>query len=459
MRAGAALGLALLLAAPLAGAGRGLASPLPSEESAATDAEPELEPQAPMPDWEDDLSPFTRGERAEPEPPLELGRTLLRAPEALTELALAPLYPVVLAFERWRLHERLWDLLTNEDNTFAVFPIVDPFNQSGLGLGAAVLQNEPLGSPDRSILLGVVRENRDRLASLSVSRRVPSWSGRVISGSAAYEVDRDTNWFGLGAPVRDAVRRQLRTDRVDLEGGLNLLDPSILYVDVEARLAFRRRRLEGGEGRFPAASAEDVLGVPAGFGRWLDYPEATLALRLDTRDTAARTTRGFRLNLEGSITHDVDGADTGGLRLTGDFTGYLPVLLLHRVLILSVGASLATPLGEGAQVPLHHLVNLGGSRRLRGYRNDRFIERLGWWATAEYRYKIWELQSSGNGLSASVFADLGQVGRDPSDLVELPLAWSVGFGLRAEMNLFALARFQIAYSPDGIRFSVGLGEF
>lgn len=400
---------------------------------------------------------LTSDVRAEGEPAFDPLRLLLDLPQAFIELAFVPIMPIAVAFDRWHLAERLFDLLTNDEQTLAVVPVIDPFNSSGLGLGLTVVHNDPLGSQDRTVLVGLVRTNRDRSVSLSFRRRLPFLSGRVFGFGASYSVDRDTRYFGLGGEQDEASQRRLRTDAVNAATGIDLF--RFLDFDVDMELAYRRRELSNGT--FPGelgVADDDLLTPPPGFGAALDYPELTFRLNYDTRDSISRTTTGWIAQIETSATKDVNGGDTSGFRTTATVGTFFELLPLYRVLVLTVGASAAVPLDGDDDVPLHHMINLGGSNRLRGYVSDRFIDRLGWWATAEYRYYFFEYAATGYGLSATLFADAGRVGRNPSDLIEGPIAWSVGFGMRAEANLLLLGRFQVAISPDGLRFSVGVGE-
>lgn len=400
---------------------------------------------------------LTTGVRAEEEPGFDPFRLLLDLPQAFIELAFVPIMPIAVAFDRWHLGERLFDLVTNDEKTLAVVPVIDPFNSSGLGLGLTVVHNDPLGSQDRTVLVGLIRTNRDRNISLSFRRRLPFLSGRVFGFGASYGVDRDTRFFGLGGEGdRDTVRR-LRTDSVNVVTGIDLF--RFLDFDVDIEAAYRRRDLSNGS--FPGelgVGDDDLLEPPPGFGLALDYPELTLQLNFDTRDSISRTTTGWVAQIEASATKDVNGADTSGFRTTASVGTFFQLLPLYRVLFLTLGASAAVPLNSDDEVPLHHMINLGGSTRLRGYVNDRYIDRLGWWASAEYRYYFFEYAATGYGLSATLFADVGRVGREPSDLVSGPIAWSVGLGMRAEANLLLLGRFQVAIGPEGVRFSVGVGE-
>ena len=400
--------------------------------------------------------------RAETAPGLELPYLALRLPQYLIELAFVPLMPIVTLFERYRLLDRFLDLVTNDKGTAAVLPLVDPFNNAGLGAGAVVLYNEPFGSQDRFIALGQIYPNRDRIFSVSFARRFPTFSGRRVSLSASYNVDHDTRYFGLGADRSNAMLRLLRTDAVNAEFGITLINPTRLpEYFVEIAVAYRRRKLGTGNGtRGPGLTPEGDLPVPAGFRRALDYPEITLSTEYDSRDSFGVTSKGLFARLRLTATRDLNGAATSGIRAEGVFAAFIPVLPRFRTLFIKVGASGTAPLpitGD-EQVPLHTMVNLGGSTNLRGYVNDRFIDRMGWFATVEYRYRFFDYADKGMGISGALFGDVGRVGPTLSDLIRSPMPWSVGIGLRLEQNLVLAGRIQFAYSPEGFQFSVGFGE-
>lgn len=393
--------------------------------------------------------------RAEEDSWDDLPILVLRAPEVLLELAVTPLYPLMLLFEKLRLHERIFDLLTNDEHTFAVVPIFDFTNRSGLSGGLAVLHNDPLGSPDRTVLLGMLRENGDRSVSFSYGRRLPSLSGKKLGLKAGYELDQDRRWFGTGGNTQPEDERRLAERSVSAAVSMEIPAPDEWTGRLE--LGYRKQRLYTGTGDSPGVTAENSM-LPAGFGQTLDYPELTATLEYDTRDSNGRPTRGMVISVSGSGTHDLNSAQTGGLLAEAKAGIYIPVLPLNRVLVLALGTAFATPLGSGAVVPVQHLVSLGGNTVLRGYDSDRFSGRVGWWATAEYRYHIFKYSPTDTFLGGTIFADVGRAANSVEDAISGPIAWSIGIGLRAELNLFFLGRIQLAYSPEGIKIVLAVNE-
>lgn len=393
--------------------------------------------------------------RAEPPASMDLPGLVLGLPGALVELAFTPLAPLITLADEYHLHERLFDLVTNDEHTFAAVPVVEVFSSSGVGFGGAMVHNDPLGSPNLDLLVVLARLNGDVSANAGVQRRFSSWNSRTLGLSASYSLDHDYRYYGLGP--RDSARRLLRIEAIDVSIEGQVLPPGESDFRLYLEAAFARRETTPGVGDEPGLQLGDVLEIPGGFLEELHYPSATVRFEYDTRDSRGRTTRGMVAALEGKLTADVEGAETSVFRGTARLALFAPVLPLHRVLFIGLGASAAVPLGTD-EVPLHELVHLGGASTLRGYDSDRFSGAVGWWGTAEYRYKVFQEADTGHGLSGVLFFDVGAAGRDMEELLLAPVRWSSGFAFRVETNLFLLGRFQLGFSPEGVEVSVAIGE-
>jgi outer membrane protein assembly factor BamA len=257
--------------------------------------------------------------------------------------------------------------------------------------------------------------------------------------------------------ARDRTRRLLRIDAIDVDLDAQLLDPATSDLRLYLGAAFRRRETRTGVGAEPGLVRDGALAIPGGFEEELHYPVGRLRLELDTRDSRGRTTRGVVASLEGAFTADVEDAGTSVFRGSARVALFAPVLPLHRVLFLSLGASAAVPL-RGDEVPLHELVHLGGGGSLRGYDSDRFAGAVGWWGSAEYRYKVFQEADTGHGLSGALFLDVGATARSLEAVLLAPVRWSAGFALRVETNLFLLGRLQLGFSPEGVQVTLAVGE-
>jgi len=406
-----------------------------------------------------DESPLTTSIRPEPGSEVEIGRTLLDIPGAFIELAFMPLQPLVELSERYQVHQRLFDLITNDELTFAASPVIEVFSSSGIGFGGAALYNDPLLSSDRVSAIVIGRVNGDISSTGVIAHRLPSMSGRTIKLEGGYYLNHDFRYYGVD-PDNTGVRTLIEDEGVDVVLTLQVLNPGDSDFRLYLSGAYRHRELVPGT---PTATSLDLpitpgdgFTAPGGFNQSLDYPEAGLRLEFDSRDSGGRTTTGAVASVEGVFTRDLQGAGTGGLQGTTQLSFFAPVLPLHRVVFMQFGAKFAAPI-QGT-LPLHNLVRLGGQHTLRGYDTERFLGRFGWWSTFEYRYKVFEETDTGIGFSAALFFDAGQVGEDFGRMMMSPVRWSAGLGLRLEHSLFLLGRLQLGFSPEGIQVSVGLGE-
>src|SRR5262245_23880306 len=117
MRAGRLVSIAMVLA--IAG------------DAAAQPASPQADPA------EQDAALTTPVWR-EPTPPLELGWHVMALPEYVVELAFTPVAFAVGLVEKYRLDQRVYDLLRNDAGTVKVVPAAKFSGGDGFGVGAAL---------------------------------------------------------------------------------------------------------------------------------------------------------------------------------------------------------------------------------------------------------------------------------------------------------------------------------
>lgn len=103
--------------------------------------------------------------------------------------------------------------------------------------------------------------------------------------------------------------------------------------------------------------------------------------------------------------------------------------------------------------PFQQLPLLGGSSRMRGYREGRFRDKVYWTAQAEYRFPLfWRFK-------ATTFAALGDVGSRVASNLATNVKVTIGIGGRLRLTDDGVhGRLDIAYSPAGIEPYISLGE-
>jgi outer membrane protein assembly factor BamA len=161
----------------------------------------------------------------------------------------------------------------------------------------------------------------------------------------------------------------------------------------------------------------------------------------DTRDTAAIASQGFYFDAFAGHTLPVT-PDASFFHYGAQLATFFDLWGQSRVLSLRVVTEAVH--GRDADIPFSELIKIGGPERLRGYRLDRFRDRVGAVATAEYRYPIHQL------VSGELFFDAGRVGRTHASvfgqLEDLRYGGGLGFVFHdADKVLFKL---EVAQGED-----------
>lgn len=396
----------------------------------------------------------------EPEPEPVVHWELLRLPETVTRLAVSPLIPLVRVAERTRLDRRVEDIVTNEDKTRLLLPVVVAFRRDGFGIGFHYWDKRFLGVADRFELKGVVKTNEDWEAMVRLGDRIPSLEGRMISGQVEVDTDHNELFFGLGNDTTEHDERVMfmRTQRGTLS--FEVAGPAALSFDSEMTAGlFRQELASGTDPTTPALVRDQGVAVPAGFGETREYVEVGWDFAYDMRDTEGRTNRGAYFQLALEATHDISpGEPHSAAGYRAGVAYFVPVLPRNRVLVFMAGTAAVTPWTGNEAIPLHSLVTLGRTEYLRGYAKHRFRDRTAWWSSVEYRYPIFDFRDSGAGLSSTLFVDVGRVGGAYEELDEGPIRYSGGIGVRGETAFAFVFRTQVGLSPEGPEITFSINE-
>ena len=124
---------------------------------------------------------------------------------------------------------------------------------------------------------------------------------------------------------------------------------------------------------------------------------------------------------------------------------YFPFLNGHRVIALRA-ETIFTDVDAGQVVPFYMQPTLGGSRRLRGFRELRFHDDNATLLSAEYRWEAWI------GMDMALFIDAGKVYEDHSDITDLDdyeIAYGLGFRFNTSEGVFI--RVDLADSSEGFK--------
>jgi hypothetical protein len=178
-----------------------------------------------------------------------------------------------------------------------------------------------------------------------------------------------------------------------------------------------------------------------------------LTLRYDTREGGDYAARGMAFEVAGSR----------AIGLAG-FDHFWQVSTQARALVpetrfLTGGARLwfSRQLG-GHDLPFYYQSSLGGEDLLRGFPDDRFIDRGAWEVELEQRLRVLETHIFHVDTEWRIdpFVAAGQVFDQPEDIASHP-RWAVGVGFRTFIRPNVLGRVDLAYASEGLRIYVVLG--
>lgn len=200
----------------------------------------------------------------------------------------------------------------------------------------------------------------------------------------------------------------------------------------------------------------------------VDLPQQELwspggSIRLDLRNSHGLPTRGLMIEGQGAIWRSLDD------ELPFDWTHYGAGAQAHLPLgsdwhVLSIGGSfeVVEPEDDDSVIPFGYVPTLGGSGRLRGYPSWRWRDEAIAWATAEYRYRIWEehtWRATPGVIEAALFAEAADMGDELGDIDAEDLKPSYGLEFRMFLKDEPIFRAGVAFSDEGYRFNVTTGSY
>jgi hypothetical protein len=177
-----------------------------------------------------------------------------------------------------------------------------------------------------------------------------------------------------------------------------------------------------------------------------------LSLRYDTREGGDYADRGFDSELSATLAEGLS-----GVGVFGQFIWNTHVLLPEtRFLQLAARIYWNQVVGSN-DIPFYDQASLGGELLLRGFQEDRFIDKGAWEAEAEERIKMFETHLFGVVADWRVdpFVAVGQVYGLESPWAHI--RYSGGVGIRLWIKPDILGRVDVAYGGEGLRAYVLLG--
>ncbi len=398
----------------------------------------------------------------EPEDVVLFGpRAILFVPNAVLKLVFLPIRGLAVVMYRYRVLDHLKEFFYNDAGTAAILPSLSFTTAHGFSYGARAFHSDMAGHGEHgsiSAKFGGIYSQGYQIAfrgdSVGGSRL---WLDTVVR----YEVKPALSFYGFGdgpenvlgpdlGPRDGAVATRFSQERFLAAGSLGTtIGERGALTKVGLATTYNHRVFgarERGGGEPSIETVYDVRQIP-GFDRSVNSLETGPRVVHDTRKTKAVTPSGVYLDMFGGHTLPVE-EETEFWHYGVEAAFFVDLYRGSRV--LAFRGLLEAVAGDAEDIPFSDLPRLGGSRRLRGYRQDRFRDRIVALSTAEYHYPVHHM------VAGNLFVDAGRVGRDYDDVFgrDAFKQWRVGGGIGAIIHSETanILRIEAAYGEQFMFF-------
>lgn len=307
-----------------------------------------------------------------------------------------------------------------------VFPFVSYDTDAGFGIGAKLFALNHLGrmeSIDLTLFWSTKGERWVR-GAFSVKDfelrqgTVYPWAMDIV---ADYDKWTSAKFFGIGSGSSDDSVETYTREPLELSVALS----RGFRKELVGSLAIRYRNILNSDWE-PEGTLQAL--PPA-----LNRSKATslalmLSLSYDTRNSYVHPSSGTVLRLEAEGGPESFAANVGYFRalvMANSFTLIRPIGTIFAARIMVEGVA-------GAEIPVQMLTRVGGTRTLRGYVQDRFLDRVAGVVNLEFRFPIfWRFGGVAGVDAGKVWSDVASM-----DLTHVPYAPVLG--LRFYMDTFVV---------------------
>jgi len=365
----------------------------------------------------------------------------LDLPSYLTYALIRPLEFMGRYVEENHVVEKIVDILSNDERTFWIYPILEGSEGLGLGGGVAVTHKNLFNRGYKLDIKGLLFDRIDHRLRLYLSN--PNLYELVVDWSD----DSDADFYGLGNGSLEGDLTNFSINNFKLGGGLILW--SRYGLSVKPHVYFIRSIVRGSIGaEEPSIETRFPLASLTGFDQRLIYLNYGIRLAYDTRDSEHSPESG---GIRSFTFQRFEGLDRSGFNFYQyelNVRQFFRLWRARRVFVLA--NSWVFQQVDGANsVPFYRLTKLDQSTPLRGFDQGRFRDRNSVLFNAEYRYPIWDF------IDGTLFFDYGQVFRRIAEVNLDDFQYSVGGGFRFRSAENFFLRVQLGYGGEGVNLAVG----
>lgn len=334
---------------------------------------------------------------------------------------------------------------TTAEKELEGFPILSYDTDTGLGYGAKGFFLNYLGANESFDVLAFNSTKGERWYRAVFS--VPDFElrqGKVYPLSFDLTVDYDkylkNNFYGVGNLSKPTDLETYTKEPLEILGVLSRGFTREFVAQVGLKYRMVRNSGYGQSSLF----VRSLPVINLGTSRALTIVGS---VRYDSRDSFVNPSRGQVAEID---------AETGGSWLLGDYSINSSTFALqtYHVLFYPKTVFAAKLWGQavgGSDLPIHVLPTAGGNRSLRGYPQDRFLDKTAMGVNGEVRFPIyWRLGGVLGIDAARVFTSL-------TNVTPVDWAYSPVVGLRFYMDTFVV-RADIGFGRETTGFYLNFGQ-
>jgi len=248
------------------------------------------------------------------------------------------------------------------------------------------------------------------------------------------------NFYGVGNGSSNANHEQYTREPVEFDFAFSRgFTPNIVARAVISHKSIRNFN-------FGTNSELKNLLPALNFGN-ATFTSAGLSIRYDTRNSFINPSQGIVFNGEGEFSPKWRLGNTSFTRFSGWFQYYSLLFYPATVFALRIGVQQVV----GSDLPVQVFTSIGGTNTMRGYPQDRFLDKAGALVNTELRFPIyWK-------FGGTVGMDAGKVWQSLTQTDIRRWATSPIVGLRLYMDNFVV-RADLGFGKEGTGFYFNFGQ-
>ena len=300
----------------------------------------------------------------------------LDLPAYAVHLVTVPLAKLAFYLEDSYIFQKTIDLLANDERTFFVFPVIRFEGGYGFGAGGGLLHRDLFHQNYKLRAEYSIFNEHDQLGEFTLRK---GWRDGHLSGfrfDLNWKRNSDEDFFGVGNDTPKNNQAEFSHYQLAIRSGFAIAVKKTFEIDPGVGLILNKTDPEN-DGIRPAVETQFPLSSLSGFNRQINYFNAYLALRHDTRNQEGSPNRG---GLREFRFQRFQGLNTSGFNFNqydidvSQFFGFRALSTRH-VIVLHNGWQFQQETGSN-QIPFYHLTALDQNTPLRGFNTGRFREKI-----------------------------------------------------------------------------------